>query len=179
MRKALLLSAFLAVAAASQAASVTIDVTGATSAGFFADPGNSVFTQNIGAGSTVTGIEFNVNVTAYDPSLLYELAWAVYPTGALDGVSDYLSYNPSDDRPGTGTISSGGLLNFDSESFEVGADGLLNLELFEDFDDDGLDALYNSGSFTVHYTNAVPEPASMAALGFGALALLRRRRKSA
>lgn len=57
-------------------------------------------------------------------------------------------------------------------------DGFLRLEFFEWYDDyiDDWDGVWEDGGLTFDYT-VVPEPASMIALGTGAVALVARRRR--
>lgn len=93
-------------------------------------------------------------------------------------------------NPGTGSYANSLDLVAAGLSFNVGADGILRLEFYENFDDaDGADGIWNFGTFTFN-TDAdaptvpgtdVPEPATGMLMGAG-LALIgytARRRKGA
>ncbi|CAN0594277.1 unnamed protein product, partial [Laminaria digitata] len=61
----------------------------------------------------------------------------------------------------------------------VGADGILDINFFESFDDVAgeIDATYLAGStITIVGQGIVPAPASLALIGLGGLAAGRRRR---
>jgi PEP-CTERM motif len=79
--------------------------------------------------------------------------------------------------------SSGGIL--DLASIDPGLpiifdnDDNIRFEFWEGFDDlpNAVDGVWNSGTITLQFeATAVPEPATMAVLGLGALAAMRRRR---
>jgi hypothetical protein len=168
------------------AAPLVVNVAGMESYGEYGDGGNTVMTYNVGANVTITGISFDVNVTAFSPSWLSELSLAFEDSSQLNGIF----FNPAflDDSPGTGSYSDSADLVDLGLSFQVGADGLLRLEFFEGYDDfEGADGIWNFGTITF-MTDAVdgpggevPEPATGMLMGAG-LALIgytARRRKAA
>ncbi|RYG38029.1 PEP-CTERM sorting domain-containing protein [bacterium] len=180
MKKALLLTALLSVAAASQAATLTIDLNGLQSFDRYGDANNTVLFVPVGANAIVNGVGWDLGISTIGESYISEAAIDLNNTD--NNEFDAIYFNPGFEYEDSGSesFSSGGVLDFPFD-IQLAADGLLRVELYEDFDDNVnlADATY-SGFLTVQYeTQAVPEPASMAALGFGALALLRRRRKSA
>ena len=63
----------------------------------------------------------------------------------------------------------------DATSFFVGGDGLLRIELWEDFVDftGAADGVYTNSGLVIRY---VPAPSSLALLGLGGLVAMRRRR---
>jgi hypothetical protein len=163
------------------AAPLTIDVAGIESYGEIGDAGNTVLTFNVGANSTVTSINYSVNLTANDPSWLSEFGLAFTDSTGFDGVV----FNPGfgDTFEGTDTYSgSADLIDF-GLSFNVGADGLLRLEFYEDFDDFvGADGIWNFGSITFGIEPelaAVPEPSTALLLGAGIMLIGYGRRRSA
>lgn len=182
----LMAAAAIAAASPASAAELVIDVAGAQSFANFGTAGNTVRTFNIGAASRITAISYSVNITAFDPSYLSEAVLAF--TGS-DTAGDGLFLTPGigDDDPGTASYAGAANLVDLGLDFAVGADGLLRLEWFEDFNDGGIspDAIWNSGTLTLTYapaaTAAVPEPATWAMLigGFGAMGATLRRRRTA
>ena len=172
---------------------LTVNVAGSTGNGDFdsGDPSNTIQTFNIGAGAHVTGVSYDVNITAFDPSYLSEATLAF--TGSdTTGAGVFLAPGFDTPAPGTESFSSGGDVDLVSLGldFTVGDDGILRLEYFEGFDDGSVnpDSLWNSGTVTFTYdgdvvtppTGAVPEPATWAMMigGFGLVGGALRRRQS-
>lgn len=169
-----------APAAVTTTAEVAFDVTGIGSFTRFLGAGNVVTFLQIAPFAHVTAIAFDVNLTAFEPSVLSSLAVVFTDSGITDGVSSRPGFGT--DTPGTQSFVGGGDLIAQNLDFFVGSDGRLRLEFVEAFDDPGVapDGLWNFGSlrFTV---SAVPEPASVGLMALGlcglaGLAHSRRRR---
>jgi hypothetical protein len=151
--------------------------------------GNSVFTYDLGSvfagytGFTLTHIGWDVTITAEGASWQSEARVGFENSDVSDAI--YLSPGAGVNTPGTGVFSSGGLIDLGGidPSFPVvfNPDNLMTLNFFETLDDvpgvrDGF--WHAGGTIDLQFTaTAVPEPATMAVLGLGAAALLRRRRK--
>ncbi|RZJ84204.1 MAG: PEP-CTERM sorting domain-containing protein [Massilia sp.] len=175
------------------AAPLVVDVTGVQSVGEIGDPGNTVMNINVGANATITAISYSVNLTAFDPSWLSEIGLAFTDSDGLEGVV----FNPGfdDENPGTATYADSADLTALGLSFSVGADGILRLEFYEDFDDAQVnpDGRWNFGTITFNVEGGtvlppvdpgtpggeVPEPASALLIGAGLAALGYRRRRAA
>ena len=164
---------------------LVVNVAGVESYGEQGDSGNTVFTFNVGANSTITSVAYNVNLTANTPSWLSEIALNFTDSDQIDGV--FFTPAFADTNPGTGDYADFADLVALGLSFNVGADGILRLEFFEDYDDfEGADGIWNFGTLTFGVTEApgtaVPEPGTGVLLATG-LALLgvasRRRRQRA
>lgn len=170
------------------AAPLVVDVTGVQSNGEFGDPNNTVLTFNVGANSTITSLDYVLNLTAYRPSWLSEIGLAFTDSSVSDGVL----FNPGlgTDASGTQTYSGSADLSALGLSFQVGSDGILRLEFYEDWDDfTGPDGQWNFGTITFGVTpvdqpgdpEPVPEPAStlLVAGGLALMGYAGRRRRTA
>lgn len=189
MKKFLSTAVLLAAALGAHAATLvgTFDVTGISSWDDLGSANNEVFSLDLdgafGAhtGYVLTGIGWDVTATAITPSWLSELGVEF----AASDFSDVVYLFPfADNNPGTATESSGGVINLEGAGPGLSVtlpDSTLRLEFFEDFDDNvnTIDGEWNQGLLTLQFeATPVPEPASMAALGLGALAVLRKRKKA-
>lgn len=165
------------------AAPLVVNVAGVQSVGEVGDSGNTVFTFNVGAGSTITSIAYNLNLTAFSPSWLSEIGLYFSSSDQSDGL--FFTPGFDDPNPGTASYADSADLVALGLSFAVGTDGILRLEFFEDFDDSSVspDGVWNFGTITfgvqeVPGTN-VPEPASalLTGAGLAVMAYAGRRRR--
>ena len=170
------------------AAPLAVNVNGATASGEFGDARNTTMSFNVGANALITAIAFNVNLTAFEPSYLSEIGFFAGSSDANSGFNIF----PLDQSAEPGLESYVDFIDLAALgfSFNVGADGILFLEFFEDFDDASVDpdSQWN-GTITINVEAAdveepgeVPEPSTTLLLGAG-LAMMgyagRRRRSAA
>jgi len=185
LKKAILGTLLLASSSAF-AAQLTIDINNIDSFGVFRSPDNSVLNFDIGANSYITGVSYSLNLTAFAPSWVSEMAFAFTNSKVTEGVL----INPAFiyDIPGTGTFADTLDLISEDLDFYVGADGILRLEFYEDYNDPSVspDGRWNFGTITFEYTpeevaGEVPEPATALLLGGGAMLMgyAGRRRRAA
>jgi len=175
------------------AAPLVVDIAGVQSHGELGDSGNTVLTFNVGANASITAIAYSVNVTAFSPSWLAEIGLYFSDTAQSTGI--YFTPGYADPLPGTASYADSADLVDLGLDFKVGADGILRLEFYEDFDDASVnpDGRWNFGTITFNIEGGtppvdpgvpggtVPEPASALTIGAG-LALMgytnrRRARK--
>ncbi|MFN3288201.1 MAG: hypothetical protein ACK40H_07105, partial [Sphingomonadaceae bacterium] len=144
------------------ATSVTsFDVTGIFSVDGLGDPLNERFTLALGSGAHITGIGWDVTLFADSPSFLSEMVVAFGTTSNPYFV--FLTPGVTDSFPGIESYSSGGIVDLIGLGldFFLDADGLLQLEFFETFDDffDDWDGIWEAGTIDIEYsTGDDPDP---------------------
>lgn len=154
-----------------------VNVAGIQSYDLQGEPGNTVIDLNLGALAQVTSVSWNYNITAYDPSWLADMQVS-FTSSSGDGVvftASGTNESGSEHQEGSADLVGLGL------AFNVGADGKLHLEFSESFKDlpGQADGQWDSGSFTIGYVSAVPEPSTYAMMMLGLLAVgaVARRRQ--
>lgn len=176
----LLAAGLLFGSVAASAAQLDIDVSGIFSNDPLGDAINEVRTFNIGANAHVTGIGWDVQLFADDPSWLCEMGVRASDSSDSSGVSSFPGDAVCD--PGTQSFSSGGIIDLvgSGVDFNVLPDGVLRIEFFESFDDftNDWDGIWESGRLSIQYSvSAVPEPGSLALFGLGLAGLAASRRR--
>lgn len=160
------------------------DVTGIESREAYLSQANQVFTLQVGAHAEVVGVGWDVNITAFDPSWLADIAVSVEDSDQTLNLGFSLAPGFNVNNPGTAQYSSNGIVNLVALNlnFQVGADGILRLEFYEDWDDAGVapDGIWNSGILTIQVADPIPEPSTygLMALGLFAVVGAARRRRS-
>jgi len=159
------------------------DVTGTPSWDALSDPSNVVVLYDLAAavglptGSpvTMTGIGWDVNLTALGTSWLSELRVYFDDSIAPDLTGLFLTPGVGNGFPGSGFFTSGGIIDLTDNGIPdiLLPNGVLRMEFFEGYDDanDVIDGMWDSGALTIAST---PEPASLLLLALGALTLRRR-----
>jgi PEP-CTERM motif len=155
---------------------LVVDVAGINTNGEEGDAANTVMFFQLLPGALVDAVSWSTTQTAFAPSWLSEMTIS-FVNSAGDGV--VLSPGAGDDFAGNASYAESALLSDFGLAFNVGADGLLRVEIFESFDDASVnpDGLFVSGNVT--FSNVVPEPATygMMALGLFAVGAAARRRR--
>lgn len=156
---------------------ITIDLAGYNTWDAAGSALNETINVNLGGDYQVVGIGWdNVMIQTVGASWLSEarIQFNDSPVGLG------LAVGAGDSFAGTGgPYSSGGILDLASIDptfpFSAGADGVLQIEFHETFDDvtGAIDATFLSGTLTIQY---VPTPGALAVLGMGGLVAGRRRR---
>ncbi len=187
MRKFLAIATIAALVTAASAVDgvvVNVDISGTESWDGYGDPSNTVILVDTAAllglpSGTPTefhGIGWDVTIQTVGASWLSEAKIYFDDNIAPDGSGLFLTPGVSDSFAGTGTYTSGGIIDLLDNGIPdvILPDGILRMEFYEGFDDyaDAVDAVWLQG---VLQLDIVPEPASLALLVIGGLALARRR----
>lgn len=152
------------------------NVAGIESREGISNPANHVVTLNLGAGASVTGLSWNVVITALGTSWQSEARVVLTPSNGdlAQGIS--LAPGAGVNTPGEGAFASTGVLKFGDNGLPniFLPDGILRMEFFESYDDGpGVDGIWKSGNLGIQF---IPAPSAVALLGLGGLAAARRRR---
>ncbi len=177
MKKALAVLAVSGLAVAASADVLVINVTGWTADGGYQSGLNSVADYNLGVGTTIDSASFDISWTSPSPSWRSELVlslnddlfgdfWDTFP-GTQDGSLDS---SGSTSAANTWAGSDGGFIG---GPFTL-TSGILHVEIYDSFNDSGVDQVIDGGIFTINYT-PVPAPGAMALLGLAGFAARRRR----
>ena len=160
-----------------QAATVTVDVSGAQSINLQGEAGNTVWFVSIGANAWLTSLDWSVQLSAFAPSSLSEMQVSFGDSSGAIAIN--FAPGAADMFNVRGNYS--GSLNLTGAGIAAGSDGLLRIEFseaYKDFDNGVAEGQWVSGSLGLGVTAAaVPEPASAAllAIGLGLMGLQGRR----
>lgn len=138
---------------------------------------NVVLDFFVGSGSSITSLEWDVNVTSYPGSYLSEMKITF-----SDTVGNGVTFTPGNGDDFDGTTDYAGFQDLGDlgQIFAVGADGILRLEFHDGFKDlafDEPEGIWNHGTLTFGIA-PVPEPSAFAMMLGGLLLFataLRRR----
>ena len=164
---------------ASSPSTIIIDLSGVESWDLEGDTLSNYFEMfALPPGAQIIGVGWEISIETIGASWLSEVTVSFSNTDG-SGIF-YATPGVGDDLPGTASYSSGGKIDLVGAGldFALNADGMLNLEVFETFDDvaDTVDAVFGAGSYFSIVYKPIPTPGSLALLGLGGLAAARRRR---
>lgn len=173
MRKLLLSLVCASAVATANAAIINIDLAGWEAWGGYGNVDNTTLSIPLPAGAEIVAAEYiDLVYTAEGASWRSELVLSLNdgPSGDFwdSGIAGAPG-SPGAFGPVSGPFANPGL--FSSGPFTVST-GELFVTVYDTFNDADRDQLITSGTLRVEW---VPEPASFALLGLGALALFRRR----
>lgn len=154
---------------------LTIDISGIQHNDAQGSLANTVLQVALAAGAEVTGLGWDVTLTTIGNS------WA---SEAVLNFEEQIFLTPgvNDGAPVSNmNYSSGGILDLTDAglpNITLSADGVLDIEFFDSFVDNGGtgDAVWEAGSVIYIAAKNVPTPGSLAVLGLGGLVAGRRRR---
>ena len=175
MRKIVAAFAVAAMAGGAFGQSVVVDITGVQSRDEQGNPINFVLGVDLGlANAEVTGIAWDLLYTPNSPS------WTSQPHMTYGDTAGSNAYDW--DMGSWGGVNNSipiTLVGSDTTSFFVGADGILQIEFWEDFVDfaGAADGFYGSQLPSPLTIRFVPAPSSLALIGFGGLLAMGRRRR--
>lgn len=154
----------------------TYDLSGVASWDAFGSINNEILSLDVDfAHRVVTRLSWDVSIQTVGASWLSEVTIAF-----LDSPNGLVLAPGTDNAPGTGAYSSNGIVDLSALDptfpFSVGADGVIQMEVFESFDDeaDAIDAVFLPGSTITFYF--IPAPSSVIALAGATMLFARRRR---
>lgn len=163
---------------ASTPRTTTIDLSGVAVWDLQGDPDNIFLMLDLGAGSTITGIGYDLVITTEDPSWLSEVNIDFANTSGMGSVN--FIPGPGDEFSGEGIYSYGGIVDLIALGFDfvLDDDGLLKIEFYDSIANfpDAPDAFFKDNSLLTIQYKPVPNPGSMALLGLAGLVAIRRRR---
>lgn len=124
----------------------------------------------------ITGISWDLTIETIGGSWLSEPNIRLFNTDETGG----FTFVPGIGFDNSGIMTFVGSIDLvaSGDDFTTNTDNLLNIEIFESFDDfpGGIDALFQNGSSLTIHLKKVPAPGSLALLGLGGLVATRRRR---
>jgi MYXO-CTERM domain-containing protein len=130
-----------------------------------------------GSPVSMTGIGWDVTLTGIGTSWQSELRVYFDDAIAPDNSGLFLRPGSAATAPGTGSFSSGGIIDLSDNAIPdiLLPNGVLRLDFHESFDDaaDVLDGTWDAGVLNIAVT---PAPGALALMGLGGLAAARRRR---
>ena len=176
MKKALAVLAVSGLAVAASADILVIDISGWVADGGYASGLSTSANYNLGVGTTIDAASYNVNWTAPSPSWSGELVLSLNDSIAF--VGGFWDAAPG---VGGGPGAEAGSGPFGAAPGGVAGGpfvlttGDLYVEIYDTFNDAGIDQIMGPGStITIEYT-PVPAPGALALLGVAGLAARRRR----
>jgi len=169
---------------------LVLDIAGEDSWDSLNDASNTILVVPLGAGASMTGIGWDVNLSTVGGSWLSEARF-YFDGDDQDLMGLFLTPGVGNNAPGIMSFSSGGVLDLSDNAIPdipMNADGNLYIQLYEGFDDaaDAIDANWTAGStLTIAYEGAPPVPTvgtwAMIALGvslLGGVVVVTLRRKA-
>jgi len=179
MKKTIALAVIAATAGLASADTMVIDVSGTEFFDAFGDSSNTILSVLVGASASITSISWDLNLTTYtDPNASFP-SWASEANIDFNGLLNLQVSGTADGVVNENNAGTANMTDVLGGPLVLGADGLLNMEFYESFDDsaDNADSGMKDGStITLNGNGFVPTPGSMAVLGLGGLVAGRRRR---
>lgn len=155
-----------------------INLAGWVANGGFSDPTNTRTLVPLLPNAYITGVEWiNLNFNALGSSWRDELVLSTNQSSDSGAAGTFWDHSPSSDGSPGNYTGSGAFTNpsnqFSSGPFQLLADGQLLVYVYDSFNDAGQDALINSGTLRVTYSDSAPPPptppTSVAAVAGGSL----------
>jgi hypothetical protein len=169
------------LAGAAHAETALINVAGAVSYDVEGSVSNTRLSVSLAPGAHVTAVGWDVTLAASSPSWLTEMKVSLLDSTGTVGIN--LTPGYADNFSGSASYTSGGTVDLTTSGsdFYVGANGLLSVQFFEDYNDlAGADGVWNSGQLAVVYAiSSVPEPACWALCSGGLLIGVALRQRPA